>query len=101
MTAVANALCPLRKTSQSLPDVRTKVRTSEAILKARSPRLSVIARQMPGSETAAYKALQRFLACAEPQAALERLFQPAAPFVIGDPTEMPRRGPRRRTTLAP
>ncbi len=62
----------------------------EAILKARSPRLSDIARQMPGTEAAAYKALQRFLACAQPKAVLERLYQPSAPFVIGDPTEMPR-----------
>jgi Transposase DDE domain len=67
----------------------------EAILKARSPRLSAIARQMPGTAAATYKALQRFLARAEPQVALERLFQPAASYVIADPTELPRPGAQK------
>ena len=62
----------------------------EGILKGRSPRLSDIAREMPGKEDANYKCLQRFLASNSPQQALLRLFQEAAPFVIGDPTEMPR-----------
>ena len=37
-----------------------------------------------------YKAIQRFLGSTDPQAVLLRLFQEEAPFVIGDPTEMPR-----------
>jgi len=62
----------------------------EGILKARSPRLSDIAREMSGKEEANYKCIQRFLACNSPQQTLLRLFQESAPFVIGDPTEMPR-----------
>jgi len=62
----------------------------ESILKARSPRLSDIAREMPGKEEANYKCIQRFLARNTPQRALLRLFQENAPFMIGDPTEMPR-----------
>ena len=62
----------------------------EGILRARSPRLSDIAREMAGKEDANYKCIQRFLAGNSPQKALLRLFQERAPFVIGDPTEMPR-----------
>ena len=62
----------------------------EGILKARSPRLSDIAREMSGREEVNYKRIQRFLASNLPQQALLRLFQEEAPFVIGDPTEMPR-----------
>ena len=62
----------------------------ESILKARSPRLSDIAREMLGKEEANYKSIQRFLASNSPQQALLRLFDEEAPFVIGDPTEMPR-----------
>lgn len=62
----------------------------EGILKGRSPRLSDIAREMPGKEDANYKSIQRFLASNSPQQALLRLFEENAPFVIGDPTEMPR-----------
>ena len=62
----------------------------EGILKSRSPRLSDIAREMTGEEGTNYKHIQRFLACHSPQQALLRLFQEGAPFVIGDPTEMPR-----------
>jgi hypothetical protein len=60
------------------------------ILKARSPRLSDISREMHGNETANYKYIQRFLKDNQPQDALLRLFQEEANFVIGDPTEMPR-----------
>lgn len=63
----------------------------KAILLARSPRLHDIARQMPGSEEGAYKRLQRFLAQNDPRLALPRLFQSEAEFVLGDPTDMPRR----------
>jgi len=62
----------------------------EGILKARSPRLSDIAREMRGKDEANYKCIQRFLAQSTPQEALLRLFQERASFVIGDPTEMPR-----------
>jgi len=40
--------------------------------------------------------IQRFLRQADPKAALLRLFEADAPFVIGDPTEMPR--PQARKT---
>ena len=68
----------------------------EGILKARSPRLSDIAREMAGREDKNYKCIQRFLKSTAPQETLLRLFQEAATFVIGDPTEMPR--PQARKT---
>jgi hypothetical protein len=51
---------------------------------------------MPGNPEAAYKGIQRFLSHADPKAALLRLFQVDAPFVLGDPTEIPR--PQARKT---
>jgi hypothetical protein len=60
------------------------------ILAARSPRLSDIAQHMPGTPAANYKAIQRFIHGTDLQAALRRLFQADAEFVIADPTEMPR-----------
>jgi len=68
----------------------------EAILAACSPRMSAIAQHMPGSETANYKLIPRFLGQVDVKALLWRLFQADAPFVIGDPTEMPR--PQARQT---
>ncbi len=68
----------------------------EAILAARSPRLSAIAQHMPGTEAANYKTIQRFLQQVDVKALLLRLFQADAPFVIGDPTEIPR--PQARKT---
>jgi hypothetical protein len=65
-------------------------RIIQAILKDRSPRLSDIARSMKGTEVANYKCIQRFLQAVDLQDVLLRLFQEEAPFVIGDPTEMPR-----------
>ena len=62
----------------------------EGILKAQSPRLSDISRAMFGEDEANYKCIQRFLMRQAPQEALLRLYQESAPFVIGDPTEMPR-----------
>lgn len=62
----------------------------EGLMKARSPRISDIARGMTGKEEANYKKIQRFLASNSPKQALLRLFREDAPFVIGDPTEMPR-----------
>lgn len=67
----------------------------EALLKAQSPRLSDIAQKMPNQPEANYKQIQRFLAAADPLAALQRLFQTEAPFVLGDPTEIPRPQARR------
>lgn len=67
----------------------------EAILKAQSPRLSDIAQKMPNRPDANYKQIQRFLTQADPPAALLRLFQTDAPFVLGDPTEIPRPQARR------
>jgi hypothetical protein len=69
---------------------RKAARITAAIMEGRSPRLSDIARGMKGNEAANYKAIQRFLAEHDPQEVLLRLFQEDAPFVIGDPTEMPR-----------
>jgi hypothetical protein len=60
------------------------------VMKSRSPRLSEIAREMKGTEAANYKCIQRFLDSTDPQEVLLRLFREDAPFVIGDPTEMPR-----------
>ena len=68
----------------------------EGILKVRSPRLSDIAREMSGKEESNYKSIQRFLASNSPQKALLRLFQEDAPFVIGDPTEIPRPQAKKR-----
>ncbi len=62
----------------------------EAILKARSLRLTDIAVEMEGESAAGYKRIQRFLKRADPRTALWRLFQEEAEFVIGDPTEIER-----------
>ena len=61
------------------------------ILEARSPRMSDISQRMRGRPAANYKAIQRFLSKTDPQEALLRLFREEAAFVIGDPTEIPRR----------
>ena len=76
--------------------VQKATRIVDGILQARSPRLSEIARAMKGNEAANYKVIQRFLAGHDPQEVLLRLFREQAPFVIGDPTEMPR--PRAKRT---
>lgn len=65
-------------------------RIVDGILAARSARLSEIAEHMSGSPIANYKAIQRFVAQTDAVAALSRLFQADARFVIGDATEMPR-----------
>jgi hypothetical protein len=62
----------------------------KAIMEAQSARLSEIAQKMPGKSDANYKRIQRFLATIDPKTTLLRLFQPDAPFVLGDPTEIPR-----------
>lgn len=60
------------------------------IMQAHSCRLSDIAREMAGNEAANYKCIQRFVAQTALKPILLRLFQEEAPFLIGDPTEMPR-----------
>lgn len=60
------------------------------ILKAGSCRMSEIARAMDGSECANYKCIQRFISAQSLRSNLLRLYQEEAPFLIGDPTEMPR-----------
>lgn len=62
----------------------------KALLEAQSPRLSEIAQKMPGTPDANYKQIQRFLHRVDPKSILLRLFQTEAPFVLGDPTEIPR-----------
>jgi hypothetical protein len=62
----------------------------DAILAARSLRLTDIAVEMKGESAAGYKRIQRFLKAVDPRTALWRLFQEEAEFVIGDPTEIER-----------
>jgi hypothetical protein len=62
----------------------------QAILEARSPRLSDISQRMRGKPAANYKRMQRFLEQADPREGMIRLFREEAPFVIGDPTEISR-----------
>lgn len=74
-------------------DQKTARQASEilaGILEACSPRLSDIASKMPGGEAASYKRIQRFLQDNDPREALKTLFNEAAEFVIGDPTEIER-----------
>ena len=68
---------------------------TSGILKARSCRMSEIAREMEGSESANYKCIQRFVSKQGLKANLLRLYQEEAPFLIGDPTEMPRPDARK------
>lgn len=62
----------------------------QAILAARSLRLTDIAAQMSGKSEACYKRIQRFLKASDPRQLLWRLFAEDAKFVIGDPTEIER-----------
>jgi hypothetical protein len=62
----------------------------DAILAARSLRLTDIAVQMNGEMDACYKRIQRFLKEVDPRAVLWRLFREEAEYVIGDPTEIER-----------
>lgn len=68
----------------------------QAILTARSLRLTEIAAKMNGSSAASYKRIQRFLRQVDPRAMLWRLFCEQAEYVIGDPTEIER--PQARKT---
>lgn len=69
---------------------RQAAEIGQAILEARSLRLSEIAAKMPGSMDASYKRLQRFFQQVDPRTVLERLFGDQAEFVIGDVTEIER-----------
>ena len=60
-----------------------------AILKARSPRITEVARAIPKGFFAGPK-IYRFLKRAPLKEALLRLLYKDAPFVICDPTEIPR-----------
>jgi hypothetical protein len=62
----------------------------QAILAARSLRMTDIASHMEGNSDAAYKRIQRFMKRNDPRLALVRLYQADAEFVIGDPTEIER-----------
>jgi len=62
----------------------------QAILAARSLRMTDIACHMDGNSDAAYKRIQRFLKRNDPRLTLARLYQADAEFVIGDPTEIER-----------
>jgi len=70
--------------------VKQATEIAQAILQARSLRLTDIAAQMSGSMDAAYKRIQRFLRKVDPRETLWRLFQESAKFVIGDVTEIER-----------
>lgn len=62
----------------------------QAMLVARSLRLTEIAGKMRGGSAASYKRIQRFLQKVDPRAMLWRLFCEQAEYVIGDPTEIER-----------
>jgi hypothetical protein len=62
----------------------------QAILAARSLRMTDIASHMEGNSDAAYKRIQRFLKRNDPRLVLGRLYQADAEFMIGDPTEIER-----------
>jgi hypothetical protein len=64
--------------------------STAGILRSGSCRMSEMARAMSGNETANYKCIQRFVAKTNLKANSLRLYQEEAPFLIGDPTEMPR-----------
>jgi hypothetical protein len=83
----------LKFVQQLFPDEKTAQQASQiiqAIMTARSPRLSEIAAHMPGGEAASYKRIQRFVQAADPREALKLLFNEEAKFVIADPTEIER-----------
>jgi hypothetical protein len=67
----------------------------EAILEAKSPRISDIADKMKGGEAGSYKKVQRFLHAADTPRVLRRLMNSEAEFMIGDPTEIERVAAKR------
>jgi hypothetical protein len=89
-----NKCIKIRQFMQALFDDETMANKAaeigQAILAARSLRLTDIAAKMKGSNDASYKRIGRFIRQADPHQALWRLFQEQAGFVIGDPTEIER-----------
>jgi hypothetical protein len=73
----------------------------QAVLAARSPRLSQLAEKMPGQPAANYKAIQRFIAQVDLKAVLLRFFQEQAEFVIADPTEILRPQAKKTAYVGP
>lgn len=69
---------------------RQAAEIGQAMLSARSLRMTDIASHMEGKSEAAYKRIQRFLRRKDPRPALVRLYQAEAEFMIGDPTEIER-----------
>jgi hypothetical protein len=84
----------MRRFMQALFDDETVANKAaeigQAILAARSIRMTDIAAKMKGSSDASYKQIQRFVKQGDPRQALWRLFPEQAEFVIGDPTEIER-----------
>ena len=84
----------MRQFMQALFDDETMANKAaeigQAILAARSLRLTDIAAKMKGGSDANYKRIQRFIQQSDPRQALWRLFQEQAEFVLGDPTEIER-----------
>jgi hypothetical protein len=70
--------------------VQSASEIGQAILTARSLRLTDLSVKMKGNPAACYKRIQRFLKGNDAREALWRLFQEQAEFVIGDPTEIER-----------
>ena len=62
----------------------------QAILAARSLRMTDISVAMEGKSDASYKRIQRFLKATDPREQLWRLLREEAEYVIGDPTEIER-----------
>jgi hypothetical protein len=69
---------------------RQAAEIGQAILAARSLRMTDISSQMEGKSDAAYKRIQRFLKRNDPRLTLARLYQADAEYMIGDPTEIER-----------
>ena len=89
-----NKCIKIRKFMQVLFDdeqtAKQAAEIGEAILAARSLRMTDIATRMKGNPAAGYKRIQRFVKGNDPREILWRLFQEQAEFVIGDPTEIER-----------
>ena len=72
----------------------------QGILKARSPRITEVARAIPKGFFAGQKMIYRFLKRAPLKEALLRMLPEDAPFVICDPTEILRPQAKRTPTWA-
>jgi hypothetical protein len=70
--------------------IRQASEIGQAILMARSLRLTDISTKMKGKPDTCYKRIQRFLKRNDARQVLWRLFQEQAEFGIGDPTEIKR-----------